>query len=301
MRAIRGSATVKLMMNHWISQLPPQGVWIGIGLLVAAGVSVLLAARLRLGRLDTLSLFSACVLAGGVGSRMAWALLSPTVAMREFLSNPLIIFDPLRGGYSSFGAMWGGCFVLGVWWVLSQRAANKSESSSDTLNDSRHTLDVLVLAGLSGLGFARMGCLANGCDFGRVTEVGWALRYPPGREAYAHHLMTQQIGWSAPWSLGVHPFSLYLVLGILGIVLIAGICLWKGASRPGRIAGWSGIAYLIWRFGVEWTRDPSTVLAVWGAFNIHHLLAVLGALACGYLLHLESRQHRARRHLRASV
>src|SRR5690554_766591 len=109
------------MMNHWISQLPPQGMWIGVGLLVAAAVSVLLATRLRLGRLDTLSLFSACVLAGGVGSRIAWVLLSPTFAIGEFLSNPLTFIDPLRGGYSSFGAMLGGCFVLGVWWMLSRR------------------------------------------------------------------------------------------------------------------------------------------------------------------------------------
>jgi|GEM_PF-3337604 len=293
-------------MSEYITHLPPQSMWIGIGLLAAAAVSVWLAGRFRLGRIDTLSLFSACVLGGFIGGRIAWALLDPALKITHFSTLTLTMLDLRRGGYSSFGAMLGGAAVLGVWGVLSRRAAAHRAGSSVTSDNSqtratRHTLDVLVLAGLSGLGFARLGCLANGCDFGRVTQVAWALRYLPGTEAYAHHLMSEQIGWGAPWSLGVHPFALYLALGSFGIVLTAATLLSTRTFRPGRIAGWSGIAYLVWRFLAEWTRDPATVLVLWGSFNIHHLLTLIGALACGLLMALEARRHAAHRQFPGGV
>lgn len=275
-------------------------MWIGIGLLVAAAVSVGMAGRLRLGRVDTLSLYSACVLGGFIGGRLGWALLDPTVQIANLSTNALRMLDLPRGGYSSFGALAGGAAVLGVWWMLRRHAEAPRKPSGDALGKpqsrvARHTLDVLVLAGLSGLGFARLGCLVNGCDFGRVTEASWALRYLPGTEAYAHHVMSGQIAWNAPGSLGVHPFALYLALGTFGIVLGAAAVLSTRRVPAGRVAACSGIAYFGWRFLVEWTRDPSTTLLLAGSFSIHHLLSLVGALACGVLLALEARQHAGHR------
>lgn len=288
-------------MDEWISQLPPQSVWIGIGLLVALSCGALLAGRLRLGRLDILSLMAACIVGGGVGSRVTWVLLDPEVTWGLVSSNALSVLHPLRGGHSSFGAMLGGGLVLLLWWFLSHRGAFERASASKALgfgwlDAGLHTLDIVVVAGLSGLGFARLGCLANGCDFGSVTDAPWALRYSPGTEAFGHHLATRQIGWGADWSLAVHPYALYLAAGIFVIVGVAGVQIWSRGLRPGRVAGWSCLSYMLWRFCVEWTRDPVTVLDIWGAFNIHHFMAICAAIVFGVLLWLETRARSIDRH-----
>lgn len=293
-------------MDHWITQLPAQSVWFGIGLLVAAAVAVLMAGRLRLNRVDVLGLLSTCIVGAGVGSRIFWALLDPTVAIPELSSNPLGFIDPLAPGHSSFGAMVGGGAVLLGWWVLSRQNLVSRLSSSDASGNGPqsaklNTLDALVLAGLSGLGLARVGCLSNGCDFGRLTDVPWALHYGPGTAAYMQHLKSGLIAWGAPESLGVHPFALYLSLGVLIITLTGTAMLWTRRVPPGRVGLGCGMGYLVVRFLVEWARDPATVLEIWAGFNVHHLLAILGVLLCIAAIALQQHRRRANGHRHCGV
>jgi prolipoprotein diacylglyceryltransferase len=257
-------------MDQLINQLPPQSVWIGFGLLLCAAIAAGTARRIGVSWLDVLSLFAACVLIGGAASRVSWALLDPSVSWSWFLDQGLAAFDPRRGGHSSFGAMAGGLTVVGVWWFAAKRSAEHTRGSM---------LDALVLGGLAGLGMARIGCLANGCDFGRRMALSWGVRYRPGTEAYLEHLAHGLIAPGAAWSAAVHPFALYLAAGTLAIALVGVAVVWRRRVRPGQVAVWACIGYSAWRFLVEWSRDPATVIAVWGALNIHHLLAMIGLAA----------------------
>jgi phosphatidylglycerol:prolipoprotein diacylglycerol transferase len=90
----------------------------------------------------------------------------------------------------------------------------------------RHTwfkiLDFAALISAFGYGFLRIGCFANGCCWGRLTAVPWAVVYGPGSEM-------PYIG------LPVHPVQLYdafvgfLVFGILLIVWRKG---YRGLGMP---------------------------------------------------------------------
>jgi len=48
----------------------------------------------------------------------------------------------------------------------------------------RHYLDILAIALMLALIFGRIGCLLNGCCFGKPTELPWAIRFPYNSLAY---------------------------------------------------------------------------------------------------------------------
>ena len=82
-------------------------------------------------------------------------------------------------------------------------------------------LDFSAMVAAFGYGFLRVGCFANGCCWGRLTAVPWAVVYGPGSEM-------PYIG------LPVHPVQLYdafcgfLILALLIVVYrkrLRGLCM----------------------------------------------------------------------------
>lgn len=49
-------------------------------------------------------------------------------------------------------------------------------------------LDAAAPAAAIGLTFGRIGCLLNGCCYGQVTDVRWAIQFPAGSPAYVKQL-----------------------------------------------------------------------------------------------------------------
>ena len=45
-------------------------------------------------------------------------------------------------------------------------------------------LDILAIGLMVGLGFGRIGCLLNGCCYGKCSEVSWAVQFPYGSPAF---------------------------------------------------------------------------------------------------------------------
>jgi prolipoprotein diacylglyceryltransferase len=80
-------------------------------------------------------------------------------------------------------------------------------------------LDTIIpVAGFS-LAAGRVGCYLNGCCFGTISDVPWAIRFPAGSRAYATH---EFFGFNPPAgaSLPVHPLQLYYLAAYLGIGLL---------------------------------------------------------------------------------
>jgi len=48
----------------------------------------------------------------------------------------------------------------------------------------RHYLDVLAIGLTTALIFGRIGCLLNGCCYGKPTDLPWGMRFPYGSFAY---------------------------------------------------------------------------------------------------------------------
>lgn len=65
---------------------------------------------------------------------------------------------------------------------------------------------------------ARTGCFTAGCDYGQVSAVPWALRFPAGSPAWSAHVDAGLVAATRDASLPVHPTQLYEAF--LGVVII---------------------------------------------------------------------------------
>lgn len=139
------------MQAVWTIQpgaLPPQSVFVGVGIVAAAVLAPLWGRRgADLPEAAALTgLAIGLALLGGAG----WAAL----------------FAPgSEARFASFGALGGAAGAALIWACV--RGVERTVGM----------LDGLVPAGLIGLAIARLGCLSAGCDYGAPTRAGWGIAY----------------------------------------------------------------------------------------------------------------------------
>jgi phosphatidylglycerol:prolipoprotein diacylglycerol transferase len=159
----------------------------------------------------------------------------------EVLADPRGMLASFGSGLTWYGGLIGG--TLGALWVARLRR-----------------IPLLLLCDIAapilpiGYAIGRMGCFLNGDDYGRPSDVPWAMAFPKGTPP-------------TPPGVRVHPTQLYEVAS--GIVFF--VILWNlkdRVTRPGALFG----IYLIFagleRFGVEFfrTNEPGLLgltLAQW--------------------------------------
>jgi prolipoprotein diacylglyceryltransferase len=135
----------------------------------------------------------------------------------------------------------------------------------------------LVAAPL-GLGIAvtRLGCFVAGCDYGQVSAVPWALRFPSGSPAWSAHVHNGLMPATRDASLPVHPTQLYeAFLGVLIFVIACGLARVPWARRQQGRVFWSVAAvYGAGRLLIEMVRgDVSRGLV--GALSSAQIFALL--------------------------
>lgn len=145
-------------------------------------------------------------------------------------------------------------------------------------------LDVVDLLSPSlalGMALGRVGCLLNGCCYGKSCELPWALTYPAGSHLHV---------------LGpVHPTQAYLILGdlcLMGILLLAA----RARRFPGQIFALFLICYSPLRFGVEFLRDyeASMILGRLGPWAVTtSQLLTFGMFSAGLALYALLRRRAA--------
>jgi phosphatidylglycerol:prolipoprotein diacylglycerol transferase len=111
------------------------------------------------------------VLAGVVGSRLNYLLLYEPA---EFLRHPWIFFRFSGGGLVFYGGLALGIAVGGY---LAWRRRLGFWATGDLL------APFLAI----GYGIVRVGCFLNGCCFGRVTHVPWAVVFPSLADGLPRH------------------------------------------------------------------------------------------------------------------
>jgi phosphatidylglycerol:prolipoprotein diacylglycerol transferase len=83
----------------------------------------------------------------------------------------LAVLNVAQGGLVVYGSVIGGLLGVAVYtWRQRMRLLS--------------VLDLLTPCFLIGLAFGRIGCFLNGCCFGGVCELPWAVRFPAGSFAY---------------------------------------------------------------------------------------------------------------------
>lgn len=98
------------------------------------------------------------------------------------------IVDVSQGGLEFYG---GFLFAAGGIVLYLRR---KGESL-------RWYLDIMAPSGALGLAFGRIGCFMNGCCWGGVCDLPWAVRFPHGSSPQATHWQDMRAGADLPKEL----------------------------------------------------------------------------------------------------
>jgi phosphatidylglycerol:prolipoprotein diacylglycerol transferase len=130
------------------------------------------------------------------------------------------------------------------------------------------------------LGYAvyRIGCLLNGCCFGTVTDVPWAVTFGQNSEAFALQVAAGLVPPGAPHTLPVHPTQLYHAL--LGVVIFLVLTRMK-SDVPGSRFAMGLIFYGAGRFVIEFFRGDAALFV--GPLDADHIAALV-MLAIGIVL-----------------
>jgi phosphatidylglycerol:prolipoprotein diacylglycerol transferase len=132
--------------------------------------------------------------------------------------------------------------------------------------------DIMAPSIALGYVFGRIGCLMNGCCYGRECTLPWAIHFPPGHP-------THPVGGVAT---GVHPTQIYDSLLSLGLYLFLA-WLYRRKKFDGQIFSAYLVCYACTRSFVEMFRGdyPQHYLGGWA--TPAHLISI-GILAAGAAL-----------------
>ena len=163
-----------------------------------------------------------------IGGRIGYSMF---YEFQHYASHPVEILKLWQGGMSFHGGLIGS--ITGLW-VYCKRNGVKFFVASD------------FLAPMAAIGFffGRIANFINQELWGRPTEVAWAIVYPNDIE-----------------QLGRHPSQLYEA-ALEGALLF--LILWLYASRKpptGAVSGMFLILYGVFRFAVEFVREPDAHLS----------------------------------------
>ena len=149
----------------------------------------------------------------------------------DYAAVPWKIFYVWEGGMSFHGGMIGVIVAL-VWFARSRK--------QDWLRVTDFTAPLIPLA----LGSGRIGNFINGELWGRATDVPWAMIFPMVDRQPRHP--------SQLYQFALEGASLFLIL-------------WWFSAKPrprGAVSGLFLLGYGVFRFAVEYVREPDSYLGL---------------------------------------
>jgi phosphatidylglycerol:prolipoprotein diacylglycerol transferase len=158
--------------------LPIRGYGVMLLVAVAAGVAMAAWRGRRLG-LDPELIFTLAFWAfvpGIIGARVFYVIEYWADFQRESLGQTLIaVINVTEGGLVVYGSVIGGMVgLLGFIWAYKMPPLA--------------TLDLVTPSFLLGMAIGRIGCFLNGCCFGSVCDLPWAVTFPADSPPYFHQV-----------------------------------------------------------------------------------------------------------------
>lgn len=141
----------------------------------------------------------------------------------------------------------------------------------------RPFLDVIAPALALGIAVGRFGCFLNGCCFGDVCRLPWAVAFPASSPPWAAHRLAHLIGPDAAWSLPVHPTQIYSVLDGFVLVLLL-LAYFPLRRRDGEVMALLMVTYPVTRLLIEFLRNDERIF--FAGMTISQNISVL-VLCCG--------------------
>ncbi|UAA38108.1 prolipoprotein diacylglyceryl transferase [Paraneptunicella aestuarii] len=179
-----------------------------------------------------------------------------------FLSEPLYLFKIWTGGMSFHGGLLG--VIAALMYFARQRQASLLMVG-----------DFVAPLVPIGLGMGRIGNFINGELWGRTTDVPWAFVFP------------------GAGPIPRHPSQLYEFF-LEGVVLFAVLWLVSIKPRPaGVISGLFLLGYGLFRFIVEFYREPDAHIGLYGEYLSQGQLLSLPMcfIGIGFIIYAYKKQH----------
>ena len=189
-----------------------------------------------------------------------------------FLTNPWNLITIWQGGMSFHGGLAGVAVAI---WLFCRK----------------HTLPLLPVADMIavvapvGLFFGRIANFVNGELWGKVTDVPWAM-------VFCTPNIIKEFGRCPAGLEPRHPSQLYeaaLEGLVLFVLLQLGLRYFKLHERPGLLTGLFFTGYGVFRFFVEFFREPDGPFLGW--FSMGMALSIPLWVAAGAFLAIALRPH----------
>lgn len=229
------------------------GIMMMLGFLVGGWLITLELRRRQLREEYSADIVVAAVIGGVIGAKLWYVVLT---------RDPGALFS--RGGL-----VWYGGFIGGAVAVLLNGWRRRVPL--------RWTMHLAAPALAAAYALGRIGCFLINDDYGRPTDLPWAVKfpqgYPPSTVSNLNHLgISTPAGLDPTTVLAVHPTQLYEAAIMLGVFAL----LWVWRRKPGG-TGWLFGAYLILggaeRFLIEILRAKDDRFL--GPFTLAQLASVL--------------------------
>jgi len=195
-----------------------------------------------------------------IGGRLGYMIFYD---WRVLLAEPLMLFKIWKGGMSFHGGLIGVILAL---WIYAIRY-------------KKHLFDItdfIAPVVPIGLGAGRIGNFINGELWGRVTTLPWGMVFPNGGD------------------LPRHPSQLYESF-LEGLILFLILWIYSGKIRPrGAVSGLFLIFYGLFRFTIEFFRQPDLQIGFIGGFTEGQLLSlpmiIFGGILFGWAMGQKNRK-----------
>ncbi|MCL4215454.1 MAG: prolipoprotein diacylglyceryl transferase [Candidatus Hydrogenedentes bacterium] len=200
------------------------------------------------------------LLAALMGAR--FAALWQMGAYREFW-RALILWD---SGMVFYGGLVGGV-LAGLIYVLIRKFP------------PLQVADVAAPYMALGEMFGRIGCFLNGCCWGKVSALPWAMGFPRASYPFRHQVQEHMLVVDADASLPVHPTQLYMAAGLLLMFFLLRHLMKKRIAAGGVILLYVFLHGCL-RFTVEFFRaDNAHTYGPFTTSQVFSLALLLGAAA----------------------
>ena len=239
-------------MYPWIGPIPTYSILYILSIISHFLMCYFIAKRFGLRRRVWI-VSGICYMVGmTVGAKMLYDIRSAQFDLRALLS----IRHYMQGG------LWGGMlayFILAVPLALIL-AKNR-----------RAAIDLVAMSIPIPWVFAKIGCLFNGCCYGKASSLPWAITFPEGARG-------------APAGVPLHPTQIYEILVVLCIIVVfkkLKFDRWRGAMLL-----WFLALYGTGRAATEFFRGDFDHHLFVGPLTISQLICLLAAGASIILLFL---------------
>ncbi len=183
-----------------------------------------------------------------LGGRLGYILF---YGLDAALADPLSVLRINEGGMSFHGGLLG-VMAAAAWWTRKHKL------------HAFDTIDFLAPLVPAGLGFGRIGNYIGGELWGKPTDGTWGVVFPDALPAEYARLPAEALrelhASGALDAFARHPSQLYQA-ALEGLVMMCALVWYSRKPRPRyAVSGWFAILYGLFRFAVEFVREPDAHL-----------------------------------------